>query len=317
MKSTYASELFVKLFGSLPRPKAPPAPKPEPPPSGVMVPNIAAVSGEPVVYHVVPRRNDDGWNVKKEGGSRPSAVCDTKEAAIEAAKGFAHNLPLSRVVIHNKDGKISQELNYGGTATRFEPADDDDYPEETEADDNFVDEYEDDDCEDESAFQPAEGQKVIYHVTPRKKDGRWNVRRRGAEKPSKILDIKTEALDHAKLFAKRHPWSQIIVHSIEGKITHELSYGGPPEEDPTDREPAGTTPKAGVPTERITYHVTPRAEDGQWRVKRQGSKRPTRIIAKKGDAVKTAETFARNHGRGRIVIHGEDGKIIEERRFGD
>lgn len=317
MKSTFATELFVKLFGTLPRPKAPPGDKPSPPPSGVMVPNIAAASGEMVIYHVVPRRDDDGWNVKKEGGSRPSAVCDTKEAAIEIAKGFAHNLQSSRVVIHNKDGKISQEFTYGGQHGRFDLADDDDFPEETEADDNFVDDYEEEECEDESAYEPPEGQKVIYHVTPRKKDGRWNVRRRGAEQPSRILDIKTEALDHAKLYAKRHPWSQVIVHSIEGKITHEYTYGGAPVDEPTDEADADPLPKAGVPTERITYHITPRSEDGQWRVKRQGSKRPTRIIAKKEDAVKAAETFARNHGRGRVVIHDSDGRIAEERRFGE
>ncbi|MCC7510427.1 MAG: DUF2188 domain-containing protein [Planctomycetes bacterium] len=112
MKSTFATELFVKLFGELPRKRVEPQPV-QPPPSGIMVPNIVAAPGERVVYHVTPRRGDSRWNVKKEGGSKPSAVCDTKELAIEAARGFAHNLALAQVIIHNKDGKVSQEYSYG------------------------------------------------------------------------------------------------------------------------------------------------------------------------------------------------------------
>lgn len=112
MKSTFATEMFVKLFGAMPRPREPQH-RPEPPTSAIMVPDRPAPSGGKVIYHVVPRRKDDGWNVKKEGANKPSSVCDTKDQAIEAARGFAQNLPWSQVVIHNKDGKIAQEFSYG------------------------------------------------------------------------------------------------------------------------------------------------------------------------------------------------------------
>ncbi len=112
MKSTYATEQFVKLFGTLPAKRTHAAPKPAPE-SSTMVPPVSAAPGEKVIYHVVPRRKDARWNVKKEGGAKPSAVCDTKEQAIEAARGFAQNLPWSQVVVHKKDGKIANEFNYG------------------------------------------------------------------------------------------------------------------------------------------------------------------------------------------------------------
>lgn len=111
MKSTFATEQFVKLFGTLPVEREKPAPQ-QPPESSTMIPKLGSNDGQ-VVYHVVPRRKDNRWNVKKEGGDKPSAVCDTKAQAVEAAKGFAQNLPWSKVVIHNKDGKVSQEFNYG------------------------------------------------------------------------------------------------------------------------------------------------------------------------------------------------------------
>jgi hypothetical protein len=112
MKSTYATEQFVKLFGTLPSKRVDPAPK-QAPESSTMIPPISAAPGEKVIYHVVPRRKDSRWNVKKEGGAKPSAVCDTKERAVEAARGFAQNLPWSQVIVHNKDGKIASEVNYG------------------------------------------------------------------------------------------------------------------------------------------------------------------------------------------------------------
>jgi hypothetical protein len=112
MKSTYATELFVKLFGTMPKKRVEPQ-RTQPPESSVMIPKLPPEPGEKVIYHVAPRRKDNRWAVKKEGGAKPSAVCDTKEQAIEAARAFAQNLPWSQVVIHNRDGKIAQEFTYG------------------------------------------------------------------------------------------------------------------------------------------------------------------------------------------------------------
>jgi hypothetical protein len=122
MHSTYAVELFAELFGTLPNTRHPRAAA-QPPASDIMVPNLPDPHGQ-VVYHVVPRRKDGRWNVKKEGATRPSAVCDTKDEAIEQARTFAKNLPWSKLVIHNRDGQISDEFNYGTppeNATQFEP----------------------------------------------------------------------------------------------------------------------------------------------------------------------------------------------------
>lgn len=111
MNSTYATEQFVKLFGALPVKREAPQPK-QPPESSTMIPKLTSADGQ-VVYHVVPRRKDSRWNVKKEGGTKPSAVCDTKGQAIESARGFAQSQSWAKVVIHNKDGKVSQEFEYG------------------------------------------------------------------------------------------------------------------------------------------------------------------------------------------------------------
>ncbi|MCB9933800.1 MAG: DUF2188 domain-containing protein [Planctomycetes bacterium] len=113
MASTFTTEMFVKLFGVMP---AKPGPAPEPrkaPKTEVLVPNRAAQPGEKIIYHVTPR-NDQRWGIRKEGGSRPSAVCENKDEAVERAREIARNLPWSQVIIHNMDGKIAQEFSYGG-----------------------------------------------------------------------------------------------------------------------------------------------------------------------------------------------------------
>jgi hypothetical protein len=127
--STYATELFVKLFGLLPGDR-----KPEParatPKTEVLVPNKPAAPGGKVIYHVTPRE-DDRWNIRKEGGNRPSAVVDNKDSAVERAREIAKNLSWSQVVIHNKDGKIAQEFSYGGPPAGA-GSNDWDAPEETD-----------------------------------------------------------------------------------------------------------------------------------------------------------------------------------------
>ena len=341
MKSTFATELFVKLFGVMPPTKGkknqPQAPKTE-----VMVPNRSAEPGGKVIYHVTPRRKDDRWNIKKEGASRPSAVCDTKQEAIERARELAQSQGWSQVVIHNKDGKIAQEFSYGErpgdgakSSSKPKPVDDvsDERPEETESDDGFVDDYEGDDVEDEGSYQPKSGERVIYHVTPRKKDGRWNIRRRGAERPSKVEENKEPAIEQAKVFAKKHPWSQVIIHNTDGKIANEYVYGGPTEAAGTKRPTAKIDKDEPAPgrktskqrtdkqapkrktTRRVVYHVTPRQEDGKWRVKRAGSQKPTRVLDKKTDAIQAAKELAKNQQSGQVVIHKKDGKIAEEFKY--
>jgi hypothetical protein len=112
MPSPYSTELFVKLFGVMPTPPKPPE-KRESPNTAILVPNRPAARGEKVIFHVTPRSKDDGWAIHKEGGTRPSAVCDTKDEAVSRAREIAQNSGWSQVVVHNKDGKVAQEFHYG------------------------------------------------------------------------------------------------------------------------------------------------------------------------------------------------------------
>ena len=65
------------------------------------------------VFHVTPYVN--GWKVKAEGAGEWEfeAVVDTKADAEEIAKEQARARQPSQVIVHNKDGKISDESTYG------------------------------------------------------------------------------------------------------------------------------------------------------------------------------------------------------------
>ena len=60
--------------------------------------------------HVVP--HPDGWAVKGEGNSKPTAVTNTQQDAIDVAKEIAKNQQ-SELLIHGKDGQIRARNSYG------------------------------------------------------------------------------------------------------------------------------------------------------------------------------------------------------------
>lgn len=62
-------------------------------------------------HHVVPNANG-GWDVKKPNSARASAHTETKAEAIEKAREISKNQK-SELIIHNKDGKISQSDSHG------------------------------------------------------------------------------------------------------------------------------------------------------------------------------------------------------------
>lgn len=70
-----------------------------------------------LVLHVSPYVN--GWKVKAEnaGDWEFEAVVDTKEDAVRIAKEQARERQPSQVIVHNKDGKISEESTYGDDPT--------------------------------------------------------------------------------------------------------------------------------------------------------------------------------------------------------
>jgi hypothetical protein len=60
--------------------------------------------------HVVP--HDDGWAVKREGNDRASSVHPTKSDAVDSGRGAA-KADKVELVIHNRDGRISDSDSYG------------------------------------------------------------------------------------------------------------------------------------------------------------------------------------------------------------
>lgn len=60
--------------------------------------------------HVVP--HDNGWAVKGENNSKPTAITKTKEEAINIARKISQNQQ-SELIIHNKDGKIGPKDSHG------------------------------------------------------------------------------------------------------------------------------------------------------------------------------------------------------------
>lgn len=62
-------------------------------------------------HHVVPA-SQGGWNIKKGGADRSSAHAETKAQAIDIARKISQNQG-SELVIHNKNGKISQSDSHG------------------------------------------------------------------------------------------------------------------------------------------------------------------------------------------------------------
>jgi len=62
-------------------------------------------------HHVLPNPSG-GWDVKRNGADRASAHTDTKREAIDRGREISEN-QRSELVIHNKDGKISNSDSHG------------------------------------------------------------------------------------------------------------------------------------------------------------------------------------------------------------
>jgi hypothetical protein len=60
--------------------------------------------------HVTP--HPDGWQVIGEGNTRATVVTNTKKEAINAGRAIARNQE-SELVIHNRNGKISNSDSHG------------------------------------------------------------------------------------------------------------------------------------------------------------------------------------------------------------
>lgn len=55
-------------------------------------------------YHVTNKKDQDGWNVQKEGAKKASAIVDTQKEAEKLAKQFSANSGGGEVRIHKPNG---------------------------------------------------------------------------------------------------------------------------------------------------------------------------------------------------------------------
>lgn len=62
-------------------------------------------------HHVVPS-SGGGWDVKKNDADRASGHFDTKKDAVDYGRKVSQNQG-TELVIHNKDGKISNSDSHG------------------------------------------------------------------------------------------------------------------------------------------------------------------------------------------------------------
>ena len=67
--------------------------------------------GKAKQHHVVPNPKG-GWDIERDGAERASAHCPTKAEAVDLARDISRNQK-TELVIHNKDGRISQKDSHG------------------------------------------------------------------------------------------------------------------------------------------------------------------------------------------------------------
>ena len=72
--------------------------------------------------------------------------------------------------------------------------------------------------------------RTVYHVVPNVNG--WEVRQEGAEDLEYLVDDKDNALNHARELAKQAELGQVIVHTQDGKIAEEFTYGEDPRSIP-------------------------------------------------------------------------------------
>jgi hypothetical protein len=69
-------------------------------------------------------------------------------------------------------------------------------------------------------------------------------------------------------------------------------------------------------SKHVVYHVVPDKDEGVWKVRREGAERAANIHDVKSDALEKARELAPNNDLSQVKIHGRDGKILEERTYG-
>jgi hypothetical protein len=60
-------------------------------------------------FHITP--TDAGWELRKQGATRPSKRAQTKDEMLEVTSAFLANR-IASVKIHKRDGSIQEERTY-------------------------------------------------------------------------------------------------------------------------------------------------------------------------------------------------------------
>ncbi|MGV8844078.1 MAG: DUF2188 domain-containing protein [Pseudomonas sp.] len=72
------------------------------------------------VYHI--NKTERGWELRKQGATRPSKVAATQEALLQLADAFLESRKAT-VKIHRQDGYEQEELSYPRSNDGEEPSD--------------------------------------------------------------------------------------------------------------------------------------------------------------------------------------------------
>ncbi len=69
--------------------------------------------------------------------------------------------------------------------------------------------------------------RTTYHVT-RRPDGQWQTKLVGASRASAVTKTKAEAVERARALARSKPLGQVVIHTSDGRIQTEHTYGKDP-----------------------------------------------------------------------------------------
>ena len=72
--------------------------------------------------------------------------------------------------------------------------------------------------------------RTVFHVVPNANG--WEVKQQGSDATEVLVDDKDNAVDHARSLAQAAAPSQVIIHTRDGKIEKEHTYGDDPRNVP-------------------------------------------------------------------------------------
>jgi hypothetical protein len=72
--------------------------------------------------------------------------------------------------------------------------------------------------------------RIVYHLVY--KDKKWRVEKEKAKQAAYVSDDRERAMKKAKQLAKKHTLGQLKVHTRDGRIQIEYTYGQDPERYP-------------------------------------------------------------------------------------